>query len=146
MTATIMIISGFRASSRRRYFHCRLSLSPHYTLSSLQRCLHTSHPSHSLLHRYREMVEMTRRRIHENGNGNGDSAEKTKSLTGADGEREHRRDHDQPHTPTQSHSHSHGIFGGHSHSHSHGHDGHDHGGGLIETLQSGGARTYPSPI
>src|SRR6266566_296567 len=39
-----------------------------------------------------------------------------------------------PHT----HSDSHGIFGGHSHSHPHGHDGHDHGGGLIETLQCGG--------
>lgn len=129
-----MIISGFRASSRRRYFHCRLSLSPYYS-----RPLHTSYPSHSPLHRNPEMVEMTRRRIH--GNGNGDSADKAKSPTGAVGERgEH---HDQPHTQ----SHSHGIFGGHSHSHSHGHghghDDHDHGGGLIETLQSGGAHLIP---
>jgi hypothetical protein len=133
-TATIMIISGFRACSRRS-FHCRLFLSPYYS-----RPLHTSYPSHSQLPRYPEMVEMTRRRIH--GNGNGDSADKAKSPTGAVGERgEH---HDQPHIQ----SHSHGIFGGHSHSHSHGHghghDGHDHGGGLIETLQSGGAA--PGPI
>jgi len=126
MTATIMIISEFRASSSRHYFRCRLSLSPYYS-----RRLHTSYPSHSPLHRYREMVEMTRRRIH----GNGDSADNAKSpKTGAAaavGEREHHDDHGgQPHTHT--HSHSHGIFGGHSHGHDHG------GGGLIDTLQSGG--------
>ena len=124
-----MIISEFRASSSRHYFRCRLSLSPYYS-----RRLHAPHPSHSQLHRYREMVEMTRRHIH----GNGDSADKAKSTsTGATvGEREHH-DHGQPHAHMHSHSHSHGIFGGHSHGH--GHDGHDHsGGGLIETLQSGG--------
>jgi len=141
MTATIIVVSGFRASrnTSRRYFRCLLSLSPCYSFRSL----HTSYPSHSPLHRYREMVEMTRRRVH----GNGDSADKTKSPTGAVSEREpHDFDHNglsntqpQPHT----HSHSHGIFGGHSHSHSHGHDGHDHGGGLIETLQSGGAHLCP---
>jgi len=130
-----MIISGFRASSSRHYFRCRLSLSPYF--GSLPRRLHASHASHSPLHRYREMVEMTRRRIHGNGNGNGngDSADKAKSPTGAAGAVGEREHHDQPHT--QSHSHSHGIFGGHGH----GHDGHDHhGGGLIETLQSGGDR------
>lgn len=135
MTATIMIISGFRASSR-----CRLSLSLYYSLGSFQRRLHASHSSHSPLHRHREMVEMTRRRVH----GNGDSADKAKSptTTGTVGERERHDLHNgpssntsQPHTHTHSHSHSHGIFGGHSHSH--GHDGHDDGG-LIETLQSGG--------
>jgi hypothetical protein len=116
MTATLMVISGFHASSRRRYFlHCRLSLSPYYSWP-----LHTSHTSHSPLHRCREMVETTRRRIHRNGNGDG--ADKTKSPTGAVREREHR--HDQLHTQ------------------SHPHDGHDHGGGLIETLQIGGARTW----
>jgi hypothetical protein len=141
-----MIISGFRASSSR----CRLFLSPYYPLGSLQRRLHASYPSHSPLHRSRDMVEMTRRRVH--GNGNGDSAaDKAKSPTGAVGEREHRdHDHGLPNTRphTNSHSHSHGIFGGHSHSHSHGHghDGHDHGGGLIETLQSGGAHLGPSHI
>ncbi|KAI0270362.1 cation efflux family-domain-containing protein [Russula aff. rugulosa BPL654] len=84
---------------------------------------------------------MTRRRIH----GNGDCADKAKSpTTGTVGEREHHGQNGlsntQPHTHTHTHSHthSHGIFGGHSHSH--GHDGHDHGGGLIETLQSGGDR------
>ena len=132
-----MIISGFHASSR-----CRLSLSLYYTLGSLQRRLHASHASHPPLHRHREMVEMTRRRIH----GNGDSADKakskspTKGAAAANGEREHH-DHGQPHT----HTHSHGIFGGHSHSH-----GHDHGGGLIETLQSGGkysgAHSCPIPF
>lgn len=138
MTATIMIISGFRASSR-----CRLSLSLYYSLGSFQRRLHaSSHASHLPLHRYREMVEMTRRRIH----GNGDCADKAKSpTTGTVGEREHHGQNGlsktQPHTQhththIHSHTHSHGIFGGHSHSH--GHDGHDHGGGLIETLQSGG--------
>jgi hypothetical protein len=130
-TYTIVIISGFRASSRQ-CFRCRLSLSPYF--GSLPRRLPASHASHSPLHRCREMVKLTRRRIH----GNGDSADKAKSPTGACvvEEREH---HDQPHT--QSHSHFHGIFGGHSHSHGHGHghDGHDHGGGLIETLQSGDA-------
>jgi hypothetical protein len=133
-----MIISGFRASSSRHYFRCRLSLSPYF--GSLPRRLHASHASHSPLHRYREMVEMTRRRIHGNGNGNGngDSADKAKSPTGAAGAVGEREHHDQPHT--QSHSHSHGIFGGHGH----GHDGHDHhGGGLIETLQSGGAHQWP---
>ena len=141
-TATIMIISGFRASSSRHYFRCRLSLSPYF--GSLPRRLHASHASHSPPHRYHEMVAMTRRRIHGNGNGNGngDSAHKAKSPTGAGAVGERER-HDQPHTHTQphSHSHSHGIFGGHSHSH--GHDGHDHGGGLIETLQSGGAYLVP---
>ncbi|KAF8492330.1 cation efflux family-domain-containing protein [Russula emetica] len=133
MTANIMIISGFRASSR-------LSLSPYYSLIPLQRRLYASYPSHSPPHRHREMVEMTRRRIH----GNGDSADKAKSpTTGAVGEREHHdHDHRPSNTQPHTHSHSHGIFGGHSHSHSHGHghDGHDHGGGLIETLQSGGDR------
>jgi hypothetical protein len=142
MTANIMIISGFRASSR-------LSLSPYYSLTSLQRRLHASYPSHSPPHRHREMVEMTRRRIH----GNGDSADKAKSkakspTTGAVGEREHHdHDHRPSNTQPHTHSHSHGIFGGHSHSHSHGHghDGHDHGGGLIETLQSGGAHLSTCP-
>lgn len=49
---------------------------------------------------------------------------------------EHRSNHAQP----TSHSHSHGIFGGHSHSHEHGDHDHAHGGGLIETLEKGGAR------
>ena len=140
MTATI--ISCFCASSRH-YFRCRLSLSPYYSLGSLQRRLHTPHPSHLPLHRYREMVEMTRRRVH----GNGDSADKAKSPTGAVGEPEHN-DHGprQSNTQPHAHSHSHGIFGGHSHSHSHGHDGHDHGGGLIETLQSGGAHLSHSHL
>jgi hypothetical protein len=117
MTTTLMVISGFHASSRRHYFfHCCLSLSPYYS-----RPLHTSYPSHLLLHGYRKMVETTRSRIH--GNGNGDGADKTKSPTGAVRECEHR--HNQLHT--QSHS----------------HDGHDHGGALIETLvQSGGARAW----
>jgi hypothetical protein len=93
-TATIMIISEFCASSR-----CRLSLSPYYPLGSLRRRLHTSYPSHSPLHRYREMVEMTWRRIH----GNGDGADKAKSPTGAVGEREH---HDHGLSNTQPHTHS----------------------------------------
>ena len=132
-----MIVSGFRASSR-----CRLSLSLYYSLGSFQRRLYAPH---SPLHRYREMAEMTRRRVH----GNGDSANKAKSPTtgGTVGEREERHDHhhngpssntSQPHTHTHAHSHSHGIFGGHSHSH--GHDGYD--GGLIETLQSGGESRF----
>ena len=141
-TATIMIISGFRASSSRHYFRCRLSLSPYF--GSLPRRLHASHASPSPLHRYHEMVEMTRRRIHENGNGNADSANKAKSPTGAGAVGERGERHDQPHTHSHSHSHSHGIFGGHSHSH--GHDGHDHGGGLVETLQSGGAQLIPLDI
>jgi hypothetical protein len=58
---------------------CRLPLSPYYSLGSLQRRLHTPYPSHSPLHRYREMVEMTWRWIH----GNGDGADKAKSPTGA---------------------------------------------------------------
>ena len=128
MTAAIMIISGCHASSRRFF--------PYYSLSSLQRHLHTSHPSRTLLHRYRGMVvEMTRRRIH----GNGDSADKAKSPTGAVGERERHDAHGPSNIQPHTHTHPHGIFGGHSHAHSHGHDGHDHGGGLIETLQSGGA-------
>lgn len=49
---------------------------------------------------------------------------------------EHRSNHAQP----TSHSHSHGILGGHSHSHEHGDHGHAHGGGLVETLESGGDR------
>ncbi|KAH8994020.1 CDF-like metal transporter [Lactarius akahatsu] len=49
-------------------------------------------------------------------------------------ESEHRSNRTQP----TSHSHSHGILGGHSHSHEHG--DHDHGGGLIETLERGGDR------
>jgi hypothetical protein len=141
-TTTIMIISGFRASTTSSS-RCRLSLSPYYSLGAFQRRLHASYPSHSPLHRSREMVEMTRRRIH----GNGDSAaDKAKSPTGAvrAGEREHH-DHELPHTRPHTDSHSHGIFGGHSHSHGHGHDGHDHGGGLIETLQSGGAHPVPFP-
>nr|AMM70775.1 CDF metal transporter 4 [Russula atropurpurea] len=71
------------------------------------------------------MVETARRRIHEN------SADKGKSPNGAIGGRE-RHDHE----PSNTHSHSHGIFGGHSHDHDHD----NHGGGLIETLQSGGDR------
>lgn len=50
---------------------------------------------------------------------------------------EHRSNHAQP-TP---HSHSHEIFGGHSHSHGHSDHDHAHGGGLIETLEKGGARS-----
>lgn len=49
---------------------------------------------------------------------------------------EHRSNHAQQ----TSHSHSHGMFGGHSHSHGHGDHDHAHGGGLIETLEKGGAR------
>ena len=136
MAATI-VISEFRASCRR--IRCRPVLSSYYSLGSLQRCSHTSHTSHSPLHRYREVVEMTRRRIH----GNGDSADKAKSpTTGVIGERERDDRHaSEPSSPT--HTHSHGIFGGHPHSHSHDHADHDHGGGLIETLQSGGVHPFP---
>jgi len=77
------------------------------------------------------MVEMTRRRIHANGDG----ADKAKSPTGATGARERHNGHEQSNT----HPHSHGILGGHSHDH----DGHDHGGGLIETLQNGGKDRVP---
>jgi hypothetical protein len=78
------------------------------------------------------MVETARRRIHEN------SADKGKSPNGTIGGRE-RHDHE----PSNTHSHSHGIFGGHSHDHDHD----NHGGGLIETLQSGGAhRPRHSPL
>ena len=94
-------------------------------------------------HRCREMVRLMQLRIHRNGNGNADSADKSKSPAGAGAVGERSEHHEQPHT--QSHSHSHGIFGGHSHSHGHGH-GHDHGGGLVETLQSGGARLVPLDI
>ena len=146
--ATIMIISGFRAStcsSRRRLS----SLSPHYCISpnSLQRRLHTPYPSQSPLHRHREMAEMTtRRRIHGNGDSaNGDKAKSPKGAAVANGEREHH-DHGPSNSQPHKHSHSHGMFGGHSHSHGHGHDGHDHGGGLIETLQSGGAHPCRGPI
>lgn len=123
-----MIISGCHATSRRFFSY--------YSLSSLRRRLHTSYPSHTPLHRYCEMaVKMTRRRVH----GNGDSANKAKSPNGAVGERKRQDAHKLSNTQPHTHTHSHGIFGGHSHTHSHGHDGHDHGGGLIETLQSGGA-------
>lgn len=121
--AATLIISGFSAS---RQFRCT-SPSPFCRLGTFQRCLHTSHASRSPLHRYHKMVEIARRRIHD------DSADKGKSPTDAVEEREH---HD--HEPSNAHSHSHGIFGGHSHSHDHD----KHGGGLIETLQSGGA--HPS--
>lgn len=127
--AATLIISGFRAS---RHLHCP---SPYCRLSSLQRVLYTYPPSHSS-HRYRKMVETARRRIH------GDSADQGKSPTGAVGEPERHN-----HEPSNTHPHSHGIFGGHSHSHDHD----KHGGGLIETLQSGGAhpsrhRTLPIHI
>jgi hypothetical protein len=92
------------------------------------------------------MVEMTtRRRIH--GNGDSASSDKAKSPKGAvaNGEREHH-DHGLSNSQPHKHSHSHKIFGGHSHSHGHGQDGHDHGGGLIETLQSGGAHPCHGPI
>ena len=101
--------------------------SPYCRLGSFQRCLHTSHASRSPLLRYHKMVQTARRRIH------GNSADKGKSPTDTVGKRE-RHDHE----PSNAQSHSHGIFGGHSHSHDHD----EHGGGLIETLQSGGA--HPS--
>ncbi|KAI0000383.1 hypothetical protein BJV77DRAFT_385221 [Russula vinacea] len=122
--AASLIISGFRAG---RHLRCP---SPYYRLSSLLRVSYTSHPSHLSLHRYRKMVETARRRIHEN------SADKGTSPNGAVGERE-RHDHELSNT----HSHSHGIFGGHSH----GHDHDKHSGGLIETLQSGGAHPSRHP-
>ena len=92
-------------------------------------------PSHYPPHRCHELVKLTRRRIH----GNGDSAGKVKSLKGVVGEREHH-DHELSNTQTN----------GHMQTHSHGlrrtltltfacHDGHDYGGGLIKTPQSGGA-------
>jgi hypothetical protein len=102
MTATAL--SEFCASSR-----CRLPLSPYYSLGSLRRRLHTSYPSHSPLHRYREMVEMTWRRVH----GNGDGAVKAKSPTGAVGECEHH-DHGLSNTQPHTHSQSHGVLRGHS--------------------------------
>jgi hypothetical protein len=123
MAATLII-------SASRQFR---SSSPYCRLSTFQRRLHTSHASRSPLLRYPKMVETARRRIH------GDSADKGKSPTDAVGKRE-RHDHE----PSNAHSHSHGIFGGHSHSHDHD----EHGGGLIETLQSGGAHLsrYLCPV
>ena len=115
----------------------RLSSSPCPPYYS--RPLHTSYSFHPPLHRCREMAEMTRRRIH--GIGDSLSADKAKSPTGAVAEREHH-DHGLSNTRPHTHTHSLGIFGRHTHSHlhGHGHDGHDHGGGLIETLHSGGTR------
>jgi hypothetical protein len=122
MTGTL-IVSGFRAS---RHTHCP-ALSPSRSLSSLVRGWHASHISCLQLHRYPKMVEAAQRRIHQ------ESADKGQSSSARAGE----------HEPPNSHSHAHGIFGGHSHSHDHDHD-HDHGGGLIETLQTGGARPLSS--
>lgn len=130
--AGTLIISGFRTS---RHTPCP-ALSSSCRLNSLLRGLHTHHVSCSPLHRYPKMADAARRRIH------GDSVDKGKQDSARAVGKCGHHDHEQ----TNSHSHSHGIFGGHSHSH--GHD-HDHGG-LIETLQSGGAhrpsslyRTHP---
>ena len=139
-TYAIVIISAFRASSRQD-FPCRLLflvplLLPQFSSAVLTHLL----PSHSPPHRYRELVKLSPRRIH----GNGESADKAKSPTDVVREREHHDDglsNAQPYTHT--HTHSHGIFGGHSHSYLHGHDGHDHGRGLIETLQREGAHLVP---
>jgi hypothetical protein len=81
LSACPVIVSAIDDSAGSR---CRHSLSPYYSLGSLQRRLHT-YPSHSPLHRYRKMVEMMWRRVHGNGGG----ADKAKSPTGAIGEREH---------------------------------------------------------
>lgn len=123
MMAGTLIISGFRTS---RHTHCP-ALLPSYHLNSLLRGLRTSHAFCSRPRRYPKIMEVARRRIHQ------DSTDKGKSSTKAVGKSKH---HDHELSDSHSHSHSHGIFGGHSHSHDH---DHDHGGGLIETLQSGGA-------
>jgi hypothetical protein len=108
----------------------RLSCHLHRPVPHI-RCHHDSilrvshkHPfTRSLQHRYHR-IEGMRRQIY------GNNVDKGKHSAS-----EHRSDHAQP-TP---HSHSHGTFGGHSHLHGHGDHDHAHGGGLIETLEKGGA-------
>jgi hypothetical protein len=116
LMAPLHMTLGFRLSYHLRRpvpsLHC-----PHH---SILRISHTLLFTRSFLHK----IDM-RRQIH------GNSVDKGKHPAS-----ETRSNHAQPTSP----SHSHGIFGGHSHSH--GHDDHDHahGGGLIETLEKGGAR------
>ena len=126
MMAGTLIISGVRTSC---HSHCPVLL-PSYHLNSLLRCLHTPHAFCSRPRRYPKM-EVARRRIHQDS---ADNKGKSSIRAVGSGKSEH---HAHEPSNSHSHSHSHGIFGGHSHSH--GHD-HDHGGGLMETLQSGGAR------
>ena len=109
----IHMILGFRLS-----YHLRQAILPlHCPHNSILRNSHTLLFTRSLLHK----IDM-RRQIH------GNSIDKGKHPAS-----EHRSNHAQP----TSHSHSHGIFGGHSHGH--GDHDHAHGGGLIETLEKGGA-------
>jgi hypothetical protein len=111
------LVSGFCISRHLR----RPALSFHSHINSLQRAPYTSLLSHSSPYRYHRTMATARRRIHGDSGKSPDTAEERKNR-----ER----------VPMSSHSHSHGIFGRHSHSHEH---DHAHGGGLIETLQSGGA-------
>ena len=147
-----MIISRFRASSRHSLSPCPCHLFPVplYSLSSASAALAHLLPSQSPLHRYREVVKMTRPGGYRETEP---SADKAILPMGAVGECANLNTVTMGcRTPNRTRTHSsswnssedtdtHIPANG-----QHGHDGHDHGGGLIETLQSGGAHLSHSHL
>ncbi|KAI0305573.1 cation efflux family-domain-containing protein [Multifurca ochricompacta] len=123
MVGSLILISGFRISRHLPPTVLSSGLNRHH--NSILRAAHTPPFTRSTFCRYYKMAEILRRGKHENGLDKG-------KYPATEGEGP-----DHGHTLSNSHSHSHGIFGGHSHSHK---GGYAHGGGLVETLESGGDR------